>query len=180
MADSVQQVKKILGKETKVEAPKPAKQEQKGTMHEVKEQLAKLPKKDVVKNASGISGPLIAAVLIRGRDIGLRHDVVRTMDKLKLQRRHICVVYQDSQTIRGMMGKCKDQITYGPISEEIFKKLHEKRGSLKNREGKLLNVFRMHPPRGGYGHKGIKVSYQEGGCLGLRRKGMDAFLEKMM
>jgi ribosomal protein L30/L7E len=177
MADSsVQTVKKILNKQSTEEAPKARKPEQKGTMHEVKEQLSKLPKKE----AGELSGALIAAVLIRGREIGLRHDVVRTLDKLKLQRRHICVVYKDTPAIRGMMEKCKDQITYGPITQETFKTLGEKRGSLKDREGKALNVFRMHPPRGGYGHKGIKVSYQEGGCLGMRRKGMDAFLAKMM
>ena len=177
----MQGIKKILGKGNTIEeTPKP-KQVAKTTMGEVKEQLAKLPKKQAEQSqAAPLSGKLIAAVLIRGRAIGLRHDVVRTLDKLKIKRRHICVVYQDTLTIRGMMDKCKDQITYGPISEETLKKLNETRGSLKDREGKPINVFRMHPPRGGYGHKGIKVSYQEGGCLGLRRKGMDAFLEKMM
>jgi ribosomal protein L30/L7E len=122
----------------------------------------------------------IAIVLIRNRTIGVRHDVVRALDNLRLGRRHICAVFPDNASTRGLMFKCKDLTTYGPISEEMFKLLNEKRGSLKDREGKLLNVFRMHPPRGGYGNKGIKVSYQEGGCLGLRRKEMDAFLAKML
>jgi large subunit ribosomal protein L30 len=130
--------------------------------------------------AAKASGDKIAAVLIRGREIGIRHDVKQALDILKLQRRQICVVYNDNPSIRGLLFKCKDLITYGPISEETYKLLNEKRGSLKNREGKALDVFRMHPPRGGYGRKGIKVSYQEGGCLGLRRKGMDEFLAKMM
>lgn len=125
-------------------------------------------------------GSKIAAVLIRGREIGIRHDVVQALDILKLKRRHICVVYNDSPSIRGLMFKCKDLITYGPVSDETLAELESKRGSLKDRDGKKLNVFRMHPPRGGYGSKGIKVSYQEGGCLGLRRKGMDDFLKKMM
>jgi large subunit ribosomal protein L30 len=122
----------------------------------------------------------IAAVLIRGREIGIRHDVVRALDGLKLRRRHICVVYDDVPATRGQLVKCKDLITYGPISDETYKLLNEKRGSLKDRDGKALDVFRMHPPRGGYGRKGIKTSYQEGGCLGQRRKGMDEFLAKMM
>lgn len=126
------------------------------------------------------SGEKIAAVLIRGREIGIRHDVKQALDILKLRRRHICVVFDDNESVRGLMFKCKDLITYGPISEATLKELNEKRGNLKNREGKTLDVFRMHPPRGGYGRKGIKVSYQEGGCLGLRRKGMDDFLAKMM
>ncbi len=122
----------------------------------------------------------IAIVLIRNRTIGVRHDVVRALDNLRLGRRHICAVFDDNASIRGLMFKCKDLTSYGPISEEMLKKLNEKRGSLKDREGKPLNVFRMHPPRGGYGRKGVKVSYQDGGCLGLRRKEMDAFLDKMM
>ena len=126
------------------------------------------------------TGKHLAAVLIRGREIGVRHDVKQTLDILKLRRRHICVVLPDTVSHQGLMAKCKDLITYGPITSETLKLLNEKRGSLKNKEGKPLNVFRMHPPRGGYGYKGIKVGYQEGGCLGLRRKGMDEFLEKMI
>jgi ribosomal protein L30/L7E len=126
------------------------------------------------------AGGRLAIVLIRNRTIGVRHDVHRALDRLRLRRRHICSVFPDNASVRGLMFKCKDLTTYGPISEETLKLLNEKRGSLKDRDGKTLNVFRMHPPRGGYGHKGIKVGYQEGGCLGLRRKGMDAFLAKMM
>jgi large subunit ribosomal protein L30 len=158
-------------------------------MVEVTTQMPKLkpkaaPKEKVApkveRKAEQKTGNLIAAVLIRGREMGVRHDMRQTLEILKLRRRHICVVYTDSESLRGSLHKVKDLITYGPISAETFALLNEKRGSLKDRDGKALNVFRMHPPRGGYGHKGIKVSYQEGGCLGLRRKGMDAFLAKMM
>jgi ribosomal protein L30/L7E len=140
---------------------------------------AKAPKTPVAKNAV-IEGVKLAAVLIRGREIGVRHDVKQALDTLKLQRRHICVVYKDTPSTRGLMLQCKDLITFGPITDGTFKLLNEKRGSLKDRDGTPINVFRMHPPRGGYGHKGIKVSYQQGGCLGLRRKGMDEFLAKML
>jgi ribosomal protein L30/L7E len=124
--------------------------------------------------------PLLAALLIRGSAIGTRHDVRRALEKLQLGRRQICSVFADSPSMRGLMHQCKDLITYGPIGEETFKLLNEKRGSLKDKHGKPLHVFRMHPPRGGYGHKGIKVDYQEGGCLGYRSKGMDDLLKKMM
>jgi ribosomal protein L30/L7E len=138
------------------------------------------PVKTVAKAAEKPSSTQLAAVLIRGREIGVRHDVKQALDGLKLLRKHICVIYPDSASVRGLLFKCKDLITYGPITAETLALLHEKRGSLKNREGKQLNVFRMHPPRGGFGYKGIKVSYQEGGCLGLRRKGMDEFLKRML
>jgi large subunit ribosomal protein L30 len=128
----------------------------------------------------GHPSQMIAAVLIRGREMGVRHDVKRSLNILRLLRRHICVVIPDNESNRGLLDKCKDLLTYGPISDETLAMLNEKRGSLKNREGKALNVFRMHPPRGGWGHKGIKVAYAEGGCLGQRRKGMDELLRKMM
>ena len=139
---------------------------------------SKSPKPVAASTAS--SGSKLAIVLVRNRTIGVRHDVVRSLDKLRLGRRQICAVFDDTPSIRGLMFKVKDLTTYGPISEDTLKLLNEKRGSLKDREGKPLNVFRMHPPRGGYGRKGIKVNYQDGGCLGLRREGMDAFLGKMM
>lgn len=122
---------------------------------------------------------MLAAVLIRGK-IGARHDVVRAMDVLRLGRQHICVVIPDTPGNRGLLDKCKDFITYGSITEETIKELKEKRGSLKGRDGTELGVFRMHPPRGGYGMKGIKVQYQQGGPLGLRPGGMDEFLKRMM
>ena len=131
-----------------------------------------------VKQALG--DKLIAAVLVRGRRVGVRHDVQRTLDNLKMQRNHICVVYNDSASLRGMLNKCKDLVTYGPITKEVLAALEEKRGSLKDRDGNKLYVFRMNPPKGGWGRKGIKVSYQNGGCLGYRAKGMAAQLEKMM
>jgi len=142
--------------------------------------VPKAVKTETPAAAAPLSGEIVAAVLIRGREVSVRHDIKQALDVLKLRRRHICVVYKDSQSIRGLLNKTKDLIAYGPISAETFKLLNEKRGSLKNRDGKALNVFRMHPPRGGWGHKGIKTSYQEGGCLGLRRKGMDELLTKMM
>ena len=141
---------------------------------------APAPSKESKLPKQSSTGDKLAIVLIRNRTIGVRHDVVRSLDNLRLGRRQICAVFDDTPSVRGLMFKVKDLTTYGPISEETLKMLNEKRGSLKDREGKLLNVFRMHPPRGGYGRKGIKVGYQDGGCLGLRRKGMDAFLEKMM
>jgi large subunit ribosomal protein L30 len=144
--------------------------------HAAKNVRVKAAEKPVMKPKTGQK---IAAVLIRGREIGIRHDVKQALDILKLRRRHICVVYEDSPSLRGLLVKCKDLITYGPISDDMYKQLHDKRGSLKNRDGKQLDVFRMHPPRGGY-RKGIKVSYQEGGDLGYRRKGMDDFLAKML
>ncbi len=42
----------------------------------------------------------------------------------------------------------------------------------------LKNLFRLHPPRGGY--KGVKKPYKNGGTLGYRGKDINTILEKML
>ncbi len=127
----------------------------------------------------GTGGGMIAAVLVRGR-IGARHDVVRSLDGLRLRRKHVCSVVPDTAVYRGLLRKCKDFITYGPIDAATLAQLREKRKQLKDNDGNPIDVFRMNSPRGGYAGKGTKVSYQEGGALGLRRETMGDFLRKMM
>ncbi len=140
------------------------------------------PKKTPAKKAPTAKvhheGGKLAVVLIRGM-IGSRHDVRKTLLDLKLHRKMICVIHADTQVHRGMMKLAKDFITYGPVSDETIAQLRAKRREIK-KDGKGINVFPMNPPRGGFGHKGTKVGYQDGGCLGYRAKGMDALLEKMM
>lgn len=115
----------------------------------------------------------LAAVLVRSR-IGARHDVVRALDALGLRKRHACAVLDDNPVSRGQMAKCKDFIFYGPVSDEMAKKLLAKKNTASE------TVVRLAPPRGGYPYRGIKVSHQEGGALGLRSESMDAFLERMV
>ena len=122
---------------------------------------------------------LLAGVLIRGREVGMDHDVKQTLDILRMRRKNVCVVVPDNLVNRGLFNKVKDFIAYGPVDAAVLKELQEKRGSLK-KDGKDLNVFRMHPPRGGFARKGTKVSYQQGGVLGLRAEKMADLLKKMM
>ena len=138
---------------------------------------APTPKKHAPKKEAPARGTL-AAVLIRGM-IGTRHDVRKTLYDLKLRRKMICVLLPDTQIHRGMMAKCKDFLTYGPVTDETISALKAKRREIKL-DGKGINVFPMNPPRGGFGHKGTKVGYQDGGVLGYRAKGMDALLARMM
>lgn len=114
----------------------------------------------------------IAAVLVRGT-VNVRHDILAALRALKLLRKHACVILEDTPENRGMMRKAKDFIAYGPISPEMEKELAKKRSSSEN-------VFHLNPPRGGFGRKGIKVSYQEGGALGYRAESMDALLKRMV
>jgi len=113
---------------------------------------------------------MYAAILIRG-DIHVRGDVRDTLFMLKMRNKHTAIMIDEkSVTQMGMLEKCKDRITFGPVSPEVATKL-----SAIMKDG----VARLHPPRGGFERKGIKQQYTQGGALG-KRESMDKILEKML
>lgn len=109
-----------------------------------------------------------------------RRDVVDTLRMLHLSRKQHCSVYDESPQLAGMLDKIKDVATFGPVSEKTYQLLCEKRGEKDPRDPeKVKNLFRLHPPRGGYERKGIKIPASVGGALG-RRDSMDALIVKML
>lgn len=102
---------------------------------------------------------MIAAVRIRG-DIDVSHKASRTMDNLKLRKKNQCVVYEDSDAVRGMMNAVKDYIAYGELDDETLEKLEERRGS----EIESGSVVPLSPPSKGF--KGTKRNTGQGGSLG--------------
>lgn len=84
--------------------------------------------------------------------IGLRKDVKETLDRLRLRRKYVCVVVEDTPENLGMLKKVKDFVAYGNIDAETEKELISKRGK-KDDSGKLKPFFRLHPPRGGIDSK---------------------------
>ncbi len=120
----------------------------------------------------------IAAILIRGR-IGVTADIKKTLDQLRLRRKHTCVILPNNKTTQGMLQKAKDYITWGIITEETEKELKEKRGK-KDKDGKLKPYYQLQPPRGGFERKGIKKPYSVGGALGNRKKAINELIRKML
>ena len=141
----------------------------------------------------------IAVVRIRGiRNIAPKTK--RTMELLNIEKENNCVIIEDSPQNMGMVKKCKDYITYGPISEDTLFALLKKRGEkgsrmlreimedeeIKQVANKIMHeenvknfidpVFRLHPPRKGY--KTIKKPAPEGD-LG-KREDMDSLIKRMM
>ena len=119
----------------------------------------------------------IAVVLVRGH-IGSRHDIRQTLNLLRLYRKNYCVVVPDNECFRGMINKAKDYITYGPIDAETEKLLVEKRGE-KTQDG-IKPFFRLSPPKKGFGRKGIKVPFSEGGALGNRESKINDLIKRMI
>ncbi len=117
----------------------------------------------------------LAVILIRGL-VGINRNIKETLAFLNLRKKHACVIVEDSPTIRGMLKKSQDYITFGPISEEVLKELITKRGK-KSKENR---IFFLAPPIGGFERKGIKKSFVTGGVLGNRKEAINELLKKMM
>lgn len=115
----------------------------------------------------------IAVILIRGR-VGVRKDALETLDSLHLQKKHSCAVFEDSPSLQGKLKKVASLVAYGPISEDIYTLLVEKRKSSHE------NVFFLAPPKGGFARKGVKKSFSQGGALGNYKEEMGALVQRMI
>ncbi|MBU1199046.1 MAG: uL30 family ribosomal protein [Nanoarchaeota archaeon] len=122
----------------------------------------------------------LAIILIRGLN-GVRKDMKQALNTLRLRKKHVCVVVEDTPSIRATLLKCKDYVTYGEIDDDTLKLLLEKRGKKDpNNKGFLKKFFALHPPRGGFERKGIKVPFNKGGVLGYRGAKISELIKKML
>lgn len=115
----------------------------------------------------------IAAVLVRGL---LRTDI-RIKDTLKMLNLNYvnnCIVLKATPSNMGMIKKAKDYITYGEIDEHTLNMLTEKRG----KEGQ--KIFRLNPPKKGYGRKGTKKAFSVSGALGYRGEKINDLIKRMI
>ncbi len=153
--------------------------------------------KEVKANAAtGASTGKLVVVLVRGL-IDLSQGIKDTLRMLRLTRKNHCVVVDDTPSVHGMVVKVKDCVTFGPLSNETFAKLVEKRGveylgrktdrqkaysyDMISFNGKdYLPYFRLSPPRKGFGRKGIKIAFGVGGGLGNRGEKINDLIERML
>ena len=70
-----------------------------------------------------------AIIRIRGKT-GIRPDIKRTLDLLRLYNKHHCTIIEESVPNIGMLKKIKDFVTWGELNETTFKELLKKRGRL--------------------------------------------------
>jgi large subunit ribosomal protein L30 len=90
----------------------------------------------------------IAVIRIHGQ-VGLKKPIIETLNRLRLRRKYICVIFDKPTAVElGMIKKVRDFVAFGEIKEDLYKELIEKRG-IKDAKGKLKLFFRLHPPRGG-------------------------------
>ena len=70
-----------------------------------------------------------AVVRVRGT-VNVKHEIENTMKLLNLTRVNHCVIVPDDPTVRGMLNKAKDYITWGEISEQNLARLIKFKGRL--------------------------------------------------
>ena len=135
----------------------------------------------------------LAVVRVRGIN-SVRGDINDTLKLLRLYRKNYCVVLPDTPSVRGMLQKAKDYITWGETDDTTVALLVEKRGeAYKGRtEGyherkyvevsgkKIKPYFRLNPPRGGFERKGVKVATSIGGAIGYRGEKINKLIQRMV
>lgn len=112
----------------------------------------------------------IAIIRITG-EVGLRKEIVETLNRLKLRRKYSCVVFENpTKEQLGMVKKVRDFVAFGDIDEKTYKKLVEKRKT------KIKNFFRLHPPRGGIK---TKLHFPKG-VLGNHKEKINELIKRML
>ncbi|MBI2662502.1 50S ribosomal protein L30 [Candidatus Woesearchaeota archaeon] len=154
--------------------------------------MAKVQAKKVVAG----SGNKLVVVLVRGL-IDLSKDVKDTLAMLRMFRKNHAVIVDNTPTMKGMVVKVKDCVTWGEIDDATVKELVEKRGELflsrktdvkKKYKYAIFSFngkdykpyFRLNPPRKGFGRKGIKVPFKVGGGLGYRGEKINDLIKRML
>lgn len=139
----------------------------------------------------------IAAIRVRGLN-EIKTKIEDTLKLLRLYKKNYCCVLPSTPTYIGMLKKAKDYITWGEIDDETFNILVSKRGEEFNgretdtkkkityneffvmNDKKFKKYFRLNPPRKGFGRKGIKHSFKEGGALGYRGEKINELVRRMV
>jgi large subunit ribosomal protein L30 len=129
------------------------------------------PEKEVAKGN-------IAVILLRST-VRASAMLENALSNLHLRKKNTCAVFPNTISMRGMVFRVKDFVTYGEIDDATQALLVEKRGQ-KGADGKTLAHFHLSPPRGGYERKGIKVAFDNGGALGNRGVKINDLIKRMI
>lgn len=71
----------------------------------------------------------IAIIRLRGRT-GTNYNIEHTLKLLKLHKPNHAVIYQESESLKGMLQKVKDSVTWGEVDDKTLEHVIRKRGEL--------------------------------------------------
>lgn len=129
----------------------------------------------------------------------MKKDIKDTLAMLRLNRKMHSVLIKENESMKGMLNKVRNWITWGEVDDENLKILINKRGRkqvnerLNEKEAEeifnkikgnekipeeIKPVFRLTPPSKGF-KKSIKQHYPDGE-LGYRGKEINELLKRMI
>lgn len=140
---------------------------------------------------------MIAIIRITGK-VNLLKKTEETLSRLRLRKKYVCVVLQDTPELKKIIKKIRNFTAYGEIKKETLIELLKIRGKIiGNNKKKVENpekaaedlikgkkfveigikpFFRLHPPR-----KGIKSKlHYPRGVLGDNKEDINKLLERML
>ncbi|HLI46505.1 MAG TPA: 50S ribosomal protein L30 [Geobacterales bacterium] len=150
---------------------------------------------------------LLAIVRIRSL-IDRNPDVRKVVDLLRLRKNNVCVLYPDSEDIKGMLKIASQVITYGEIDKETLVELLKKRARVRGdkpidesilkkygydsfealaeeilKTAKIPTFikpfFRLQPPKKGFKNS-TKKFFESHGELGYRGKAINDLILRML
>ena len=122
---------------------------------------------------------MLAIVRVRGGH-RKQSSVSMTLSLLNLHKQNYCVLVPDTPSIRGMIMKVKDYVTYGPASQETIGLLSAKAEPHPRKKDEKKTFYRLQPPLKGYGRTGIKRPFNKSGALGQRNHEINALIKRMV
>lgn len=82
----------------------------------------------------------LAVIRVRG-GVDVREEIKDTLKMLKLTRPNHCRIVKDDSSLRGMLDKAKEMVTWGDIKPEVLEKLLSEKGEFRG--GKPVNDERV-------------------------------------
>jgi large subunit ribosomal protein L30 len=141
---------------------------------------------------------MYAVIRIKG-SVKLRKEIKDSLAMLRVHRKMHCVLIKETDSIKGMLNKVRNWVTWGEIDDKILELMIKKRGRkqgnkrltekevkdvfefIKNNEripDIIKPVFRLTPPSKGF-KKSIKQHYPNGE-LGYRGEKINELLKRMI
>lgn len=119
-------------------------------------------------------------VIIRVRStFKIKSTIEDTLEMLGLGKKHSCVVVELTDSVKGMIKKIENYVTWGEISDDVEKLLDEKRGKTAKKND-FKSVYFLAPPVKGFEKGGIKKPFTVGGALGYRANKINDLLTRMV
>ncbi len=127
--------------------------------------------------------------------VNMTEDAENNLSRLRLRRKYVCTIIEETREIKGMIQKARNFIAYGEIDKPTLIELIKLRGKslnnkkidaekvaemiLKNKSfdnAEIKPFFRLHPPRKGINSK----EHFPRGVLGDNKEKINKLIRRML